>query len=186
MSGDLHRAAKEGARWVGLIDGQFGQRKAVGPREVLDVMRQGVSVYGAASMGALRAAELHSKGMVGVGCVFEWYRDGVINAEDEVAVAYNPDTLHPLSVPLVTIRAILEVAERQQEISPRTVLKVLNAAQKCHYAERTLQLVLDQVALEVKESEALLRLAASGRADVKRLDAEMLLRRIAMDVSGSP
>ena len=41
-------------------------------------------------MGALRAAELHPFGMVGIGQVYEWYRDGTIDADDEVAVAHGP------------------------------------------------------------------------------------------------
>jgi hypothetical protein len=39
-------------------------------------------------MGALRAAELHTFGMVGVGRVFEGYRDGVYEDDDEVAVVH--------------------------------------------------------------------------------------------------
>jgi hypothetical protein len=53
-------------------------------------MEQGVHVFGAASMGALRAAEMHSLGMVGIGTIFQWYRDGKIVADDEVAVRHGP------------------------------------------------------------------------------------------------
>ena len=67
---------------------------------------------GAASMGALRAAELHGFGMVGHGRIFEWYRDGVIDADDEVALIYGPEEVgYPsLSKPLVNIRATLAAA----------------------------------------------------------------------------
>ena len=41
-------------------------------------------------MGALRAAELHVFGMVGVGRVFELFRDGLLEDDDEVAVAHGP------------------------------------------------------------------------------------------------
>ena len=40
-------------------------------------MSEGVPVFGAASMGALRAAELHEFGMRGIGRIFEAFRDGV-------------------------------------------------------------------------------------------------------------
>jgi hypothetical protein len=36
--------------------------------------------------------------MIGVGRVYEWYRDGVIEDDDEVAVATNPDTFEPVSL----------------------------------------------------------------------------------------
>lgn len=65
--GDITRAVEDGARVIGLIDGVFFQDCAVAHREVLAALRAGVRVVGASSMGALRAAELDSLGMEGVG-----------------------------------------------------------------------------------------------------------------------
>ena len=47
-------------------------------------------------MGALRAAEMRRYGMIGVGKVFEMYRDG---EEDDalVAMTFDPETGRPLS-----------------------------------------------------------------------------------------
>jgi len=45
--------------------------------ELLDALEEGVAVFGGASMGALRAAELWQHGMVGVGKIFRAYRDGI-------------------------------------------------------------------------------------------------------------
>ena len=39
-------------------------------------------------MGALRAAELSAHGMVGVGRIFGWYRDGVVVDDSEVALLH--------------------------------------------------------------------------------------------------
>ncbi len=64
----------------------------------------GVTVVGGCSMGALRASELDTYGMIGVGRIYRWYRDGVAESDDEVAVTFHPDTLEPLSVPLVNMR----------------------------------------------------------------------------------
>ena len=41
-------------------------------------------------MGALRAAELHAFGMRGVGRIFEAFRDGELEDDDEVAVVHGP------------------------------------------------------------------------------------------------
>src|SRR5688572_32760283 len=54
------------------------------------LFRSGVRVFGAASMGALRAAELQPFGMIGVGQVFQAYRRGHLTDDDEVAVAHGP------------------------------------------------------------------------------------------------
>jgi hypothetical protein len=70
------------------VDGYFERVPAVWHKEVLWAISQGIRVYGSASMGALRAAELSAFGMIGIGKIFEWYRDGVIERDDEVAVAH--------------------------------------------------------------------------------------------------
>lgn len=49
---------------------------AVWHKELLYTLQEGVEVCGASSMGALRAAELESFGMLGVGVIFQAYRDG--------------------------------------------------------------------------------------------------------------
>ena len=75
--GDICRAVQErGPDAVALIDGYFEQVPAVWHKEILWAMKLGVQVYGASSMGALRAAELQQFGMIGVGKIFEAYVSG--------------------------------------------------------------------------------------------------------------
>src|SRR5262245_60066202 len=110
--GDVHRALRDRCRTIVLIDGEFHGHPSVWQREILDALGEGTEVHGASSMGALRAAELHSLGMVGHGRIFEWYRDGVIEADDEVALTYGPPEFGYIaqSEPLVNIRATLAAA----------------------------------------------------------------------------
>jgi hypothetical protein len=56
-----------------IIDGLFYHTAPVRHKEILILLAQGVTVIGAASMGALRAAELHPYGMTGVGSIFDAY-----------------------------------------------------------------------------------------------------------------
>ena len=51
---------------IGIVDGYFERIPAVWHKEILQALEQGVYVVGAASMGALRAAELGPFGMAGV------------------------------------------------------------------------------------------------------------------------
>ena len=96
-----------------LIDGVFRENLSVWQKELVYALQfPGLkAIYGAASMGALRAAELDYLGMTGVGKIYEWYRDGVTEDESEVAVSYatreGPDgpRYYVNSVPLVDIRA---------------------------------------------------------------------------------
>src|SRR5580698_7573419 len=107
--GDLAKLP-EGTKIVGIIDGEFYQSLAVSSKEILEVLDRGIKVFGAASMGALRAAETYTFGTIGVGEIFGMFRDGVLDADDEVAVVYDPLSYRQLSEPLVNIRYALKMA----------------------------------------------------------------------------
>jgi hypothetical protein len=90
--GDILRARRLEPRVIAVVDGLFGTTAAVWHKEILLALEDGRAVFGAASMGALRAAELAAFGMIGVGAIFEAYRDGRYTDDDEVAVAHGPAT----------------------------------------------------------------------------------------------
>lgn len=130
-----------------LIDGTFRDNLSPWHKELVFALQcPGVkAIYGAASMGALRAAELDWLGMVGVGQVYEWYRDRVTEDDSEVAVSYaelaNGD-YKCLTVPLVDIRAGVEAYQRQY---PGTAIaegaeSFLETMAKVFYMERTSQI----------------------------------------------
>ncbi len=72
--GDLYRIAQGRPGAIGIIDGYFEGALSVWHKEILWAMAEGIHVFGSASMGALRAAELHAFGMRGIGPIFEAYR----------------------------------------------------------------------------------------------------------------
>src|SRR5205809_7899489 len=88
--GDVYRVALHRPQAIGIIDGYFQSVPAVRHKEILWAMSRGIHVFGSASMGALRAAELEAFGMEGIGIIFGWYRDGVLENDDEVAVVHGP------------------------------------------------------------------------------------------------
>jgi TfuA protein len=135
--GDIPAAVREGARIVCLIDGVFFQECSVGHREILDAMKKGVRVIGASSMGALRASELDTLGMEGIGEVYRWYRDGEITSDDEVALIFDPESGYALSVPLVNIRHILDLAEKQGVIDDAMHEELFKDARSLYFPNRT-------------------------------------------------
>src|SRR5947209_16461006 len=88
--GDVYRVSFRRPTAIGIIDGYFERIPAVWHKEILWAMSHGIHVFGSASMGALRAAELEAFGMEGVGAIFEAYRDGRLEDDDEVAVVHGP------------------------------------------------------------------------------------------------
>ncbi|MFD0585035.1 TfuA-like protein [Dactylosporangium darangshiense] len=105
-----------GGDTVGIVDGYFHQTGSVRHKEILDLLSRDVNVLGAASMGALRAAELDRFGMKGVGSVYADYRDGRLEADDEVTLLHSPaeEGYRALSEPLVGIRATFAYAVEQE------------------------------------------------------------------------
>jgi hypothetical protein len=82
-----------------LIDGTFHQSLSVWVKELVYAMLDGVRFIGASSMGALRAAELHRYGAIGIGSIFNAYKDGQVQDDAWVAMTYDPETYRPITEP---------------------------------------------------------------------------------------
>ncbi len=108
-AGDLAALLADPPPAVGLIDGCFETSPTVWHKEILHLLAAGVPVLGAASLGALRAAELDTLGMTGIGCIYAGYRDGRIVRDDAVMLPHAPPELgcRPLGVSLVDAEAAL-------------------------------------------------------------------------------
>jgi hypothetical protein len=179
--GDIAAAADQGFKFIGLIDGVFYQRAAVAPREIIYAMEGGATVVGGSSMGALRAAELDSCGMIGVGKIYEWYKQGTITSDDEVALAFHPETYQPLSEPLVNVRATLGLLYEEKLISGDEIKLLLEAAKKTAFQLRNHMRIVQEsilLGLERKRASTILGLMESRRVDQKRIDALAVLGRL--------
>ena len=170
--GDIPAAVRDGAKIVCLIDGVFFQECSVGHREILDAIKQGVRVIGASSMGALRASELDTLGMEGIGEVYRWYRDGEITSDDEVALVFDPESGYALSVPLVNIRHILDLAEKQGVIDHEMHEELFEEARSLYFPNRTWEEIraLAYKTLDHKKVDEFMVFAATA-PDLKRNDA---------------
>lgn len=135
--GDILAAVADGAAIICLIDGVFHQDCAVAHREILQAVKKGVKVIGASSMGALRAAEMDTLGMIGIGRIYRQYADKVLESDDEVALVFDPETYMPLSEPLVNIRCTFDRAEESGIITPQEHAAFLAAARSIFYPQRT-------------------------------------------------
>ncbi|MGW1839798.1 TfuA-like protein [Streptomyces sp. NPDC002067] len=119
-----------------VIDGEFGQSQAVTLTEIREALDAGFRVYGAASMGALRATECAPLGMTGLGSVAAAYAAGHLVGDDEVALLYDPDDYGPLTVPLVNVRRLAALlAGWGADAADRD--RFLAAARELHFRRRT-------------------------------------------------
>ena len=185
-AGDLYRAARAGARTIGLADGVFEDRPTVWHKEILWALERGVRVIGAASLGALRAAECAPFGMEGVGRVFELVRDGTIEDDSDLAVVHAPAELgwQPLTEARVNVRASLDAAEAAGVLSRRDARAL--AARAAAMPFRTLSW---RALLDTLDGGRRARLAAwlpDGRVDLKRADALALIDAVAAGDGTAP
>jgi hypothetical protein len=137
-AGDLLRLEAGPELIVCLIDGVFDHRPAVRHKEILWLLAGGARMFGAASIGALRAAEMDGFGLIGVGAIYRAYRRGSLMGDDEVALVHAGAEWEwrALSVPLVDVRATLCAAVRGRALSAPEARALLRAARDIHYVDR--------------------------------------------------
>lgn len=163
-----------------IIDGLFLHCPSVRHKELLGLIENGVTVAGASSMGALRAAELHPFGMLGYGEIFAGYRDGRLEADDEVAMVHgSPQDGYPVFVDaLVNIRATLAHAQSLGLLSAANTMAMVAAARALPFTARHWITLLSEADLP-RELAPVLR---DLRQDVKHCDAVLALRHMRDEV----
>jgi hypothetical protein len=173
---------------VVIIDGVYHHSPAVRHKELVWTLGRGVRVVGTASIGALRAAELHAFGMIGVGAVWHAYVEGRLDGDDEVAVAQSTDDARACTWPLVRVRQVAGTARTEGVIDADQETQIVDALAGVYYAHRTLHAVKrlgQRIAPEFTHwlTQALTVDAHSG--DVKRADALDAIE-LAQELAGSP
>jgi hypothetical protein len=185
--GDLRGAIDDGIHTVVIIDGKFHQDLAVTPDEIMDAMRCGVKIYGASSMGALRASELYPFGMVGHGLVFKHIKCSGDFRDDFVAQVFEEvdENIRIISYSYIDFFMNIIALENKGLITvwERAILLKLYAS--IFYAERSWP------ALRVKlckcyHNERLLSIAKQACLQMgsqKYRDAVSVLRRVRIDIN---
>ncbi|MDO9550052.1 MAG: TfuA-related McrA-glycine thioamidation protein [Methanoregula sp.] len=178
--GDLMAAAREGAAIIGLIDGVFHQESAVAHREILAAVKDGIRVVGSSSMGALRAAEMDTLGMVGIGEIYRMYKSGELISDDEVALVFDPTSGLSLSEPLINIRFTLQRARETGIINTAVYDALLASARSLFYPKRTYRAIVSGSgdAVDTATREQFLAWVETNACDQKRNDAIAALEYI--------
>jgi hypothetical protein len=174
--GDVYRAAQSRPALIGIIDGYFETVATVWHKEILWAMAQGIHVYGAASIGALRAAELADFGMWGIGSIYHQFYSGALADDDEIAVLHGPKEVEYIQVTdaMVNVRATIARALELELITPPVATTLLAIAKSLFYKDRTYEAMLSAAKAQGMSRDSLCRFAhwlPHGQIDQKRLDA---------------
>lgn len=181
--GDLIRLLRLSPRRVMIIDGFYESVPAAWHKEILLTMQLGVEVIGAASLGALRAAELHLFGMHGIGQIYQDFKTGILTDDDEVAVLHRDrqgDFL-PINDAMVNIRSTCQEALKQNIISIEMHDRLLHLSKTQFYPYRSIVNTTKQLLNEYPTMGQMFLewLSENGLVDVKKADAIAALKHCA-------
>ncbi|MBW9064731.1 TfuA-like protein [Rhizobium herbae] len=178
IQGDVFQAVEEGASVIGIVDGGFEYTAPVWHKEILYALSAGVTLLGAASMGALRAAECHLFGMIGVGKIFQDYKDGNRQDDSDVAQLHGPAELGWLSLsePLVNVSATLEALVDRQVVSCSEADRLNAIARSIFFKDRTWRSVLERLdGIDEERRSSIVAALRHLAVNQKRADAIALL-----------
>lgn len=175
--GDLGQALKENPDIIGIIDGVFHQNSSVGHKEILAVLDKGITVVGASSMGALRASEMDSLGMIGIGYVYEQYATGKVASDDDVAVMLDSETLEALSEPLINMDYVFTNAVEENIITQNQKDEIISIAKSTFYPKRNYAQTLNDSDLDDETKDRLISFIRQS-VDIKKEDAKELIEYI--------
>jgi hypothetical protein len=144
--GDLQTVLEqdENPKTILILDGLYGGNLAVTPTECRRLLFGGWTLIGASSMGALRASDLWSVGMIGIGEVYNMFRLGYLRSDADVAVTYSAVDYTECTASIVHVRAILSAMEKQQLISATVSRKMLLQSRKIYWLERYWDILSEQ------------------------------------------
>ncbi|MEO9170050.1 MAG: TfuA-like protein [Candidatus Baltobacteraceae bacterium] len=171
--GDVERAADEFDA-VLLIDGVFHHDLAPSPKECYAATLK-ARMFGASSMGALRAAECAPYGFLPLGAIANWYARDIIDGDDEVAVLTHPQTHAALTVPMVNVRYTARLAQRRAVLSTKQCVAWIREARDVFYMDRTWDDAIELAPADARES---IRTIAMRDGDLKRWDGQFALRNV--------
>ncbi|MGF1936902.1 MAG: TfuA-like protein [Nostoc sp. ChiQUE02] len=189
--GDILAYMRLQPRVIAIIDGFFDRSASVWHKEILWALEAGVRVFGASSMGALRAAELEAFGMEGFGAIFAAYRDKRYIGDDEVAILHsNPQFQYqPLTDALVNIRATVQLAVDKNIIDVAIASLIISCAKRQFFSQRHLSEAVADAEEQGGDRQMLAQFLEfvqnGGYVDQKQLDAIELLKHLAAMVGES-
>lgn len=176
--GDIINALNEDPDIIVIIDGVFHKKPAVSHKEILKAIENNVLVIGGASMGALRASELDEFGMIGIGQVYEDYKSGEVESDDDVAVVINPETLEQLSEALISMNYTFKEAQKESIIDEDDYKILVRTAKSIYYPKRTYNRVLRDSNLESRKLKQLVNYLKTNKVDIKGKDAILVLNYV--------
>jgi TfuA protein len=127
--------------------------------------------------------ELEKFGMVGIGKIFELFKNGTTNADDEVAVTFHPgDGVSIQSEAMIDIRFNLFIAHKKNIIAKRTKHIIAKTAKSIYFPYRNYSNIIEETRTKFPELSRELDSFSSyinhHRLSLKEIDAIKVIKYI--------
>lgn len=178
--GDVFRALRERPRCLVLIDGVFEAEPSVWHHELLAAHAAGAWLFGASSMGALRAAELPGV-VTPVGLIARRFARRQWTDDAHVALLHGgaDSGFRPLTVPWVNVWATAQRARREGALPARAAAELCRVAEEVPYQHRSWGAVLRALPWPAQARERFGAWVRTHRVDLKADDARACLQQVA-------
>jgi hypothetical protein len=175
---------KEKPDIIALIDCEVFGINSVWHKEILNALQNGIKVFGAAQVGALRAAEMEDFGMIGTGKVFDKFKNNELEDDEEVLCKYikRDNGYHRISESMVNIRYKFEKAKENGIIKSESFDKLITVSKSQFYQDRVMETILElagQNGISEEELDKLKNSLAANSWNIQKEDAVELLTSIA-------
>lgn len=160
-----------------VVDGYFFEEFAILHREIKEVIESGYVVIGCSSMGALRAVEMKSYGMIGFGEVYNYYIHSPRTGDDEVGLIHEvkEGCYRHLTIPLINLRIL--AGKIHDRVLGNYLTLLVDYLSTLSFGDRDWKCVeeyIDRIA--GSESQEILRLLKDQYVDYKAIDLERTIR----------
>ena len=124
-----------------VADGYYKDIPSTWHKEILYVLNKGFRIVGCSSIGAMRAVECEFFGMEGYGFVYEWFKDGTLFDDSDVALLHDKTVYEQLTIPICDILATL----KRTSLDNEQINYCCNLSRQIHFEDRTLKAVCDKL-----------------------------------------
>ncbi|PZR08885.1 MAG: hypothetical protein DI536_23635 [Archangium gephyra] len=170
--GDVFRALEDTPSAIVLIDGVFEAQPSVWHHELVAAHESGVALFGACSMGALRAAELPGV-VTPLGRIADRFVSGEWNDDAAVALLHGDaaQKFRALSVPWVNVWATAQASKAS--LGAKEAQRLCDVAASMFYQSRTWPRLYEAMKWSAAQREKV------KRVDLKADDARSALSTVA-------
>lgn len=134
--GDLYSDIHDKTNVIGIVDGKFMQSLAVSPTEIMDALRCGIRVYGASSIGALRAVEMRNHGMIGCGEIYRHVLSQAYFRDDQLGLIFYDSSNRRPNLPHIDLLFSVTKAVEQKKLDRSLAQLILKSYEQIYFADR--------------------------------------------------